>query len=50
MYKRQIYDNLNEVVEENLTGMRVVKSFVREDFEEKKFTRVDVYKRQEYNI
>lgn len=31
----KIYDNLNEVVEENLTGMRVVKSFVREDFEEK---------------
>ena len=42
----KIYDNLNEVVEENLTGMRVVKSFVREDFEEKKFTRVSeaIYK------
>ena len=41
----KIYDNL-EVVEENLTGMRVVKSFVREDFEEKKFTRVSeaIYK------
>ena len=34
----KIYDNLNEVVEENLTGMRVVKSFVREDHENKKFT------------
>ena len=31
----KIYDNLNEVVEENLTGMRVVKSFVRLYFEEK---------------
>ena len=42
----KIYDNLNEVVEENLTGMRVVKSFVREDFEEKKFTKVSeaIYK------
>lgn len=31
------YDNLNESVEENVTGIRVVKSFVREDHEEKKF-------------
>jgi len=30
-------DNLNEVVRENLTNIRVVKSFVREDFESKKF-------------
>ena len=42
----KIYDNLNEVVEENLTGMRVVKSFVREDYEEKKFSKVSeaIYK------
>lgn len=33
----RIYDKLNSVVQENLTGIRVVKSFVREDFEEKKF-------------
>ena len=33
----RIYDDLNGVVQENLTGIRVVKSFVREDFEEKKF-------------
>lgn len=31
------YDELNNVVQENLTGIRVVKSFVREDFEMKKF-------------
>lgn len=31
------YDKLNRVVEENLRGIRVVKSYVREDFEEKKF-------------
>ncbi len=31
------YDALNESVEENVSGMRVVKSFVREDYEKKKF-------------
>ena len=31
------YDNLNSSVQENIKGMRVVKSFVREDYEEKKF-------------
>ena len=31
------YDDLNASVQENITGMRVVKSFVREDFENKKF-------------
>lgn len=31
------YDNLNSSVQENIKGMRVVKSFVREDFEQKKF-------------
>ena len=30
-------DALNLVVQENLTGIRVVKSFVKEDFEEEKF-------------
>ena len=33
------YDALNESVEENVTGMRVVKSYVREDYEKKKFAR-----------
>lgn len=31
------YDALNESVEENVSGMRVVKSFVREDYEKSKF-------------
>ena len=31
------YDALNASVQENVTGMRVVKSYVREDFEKKKF-------------
>ena len=35
IFKR--YDRMNESVEENIVGMRVVKSFVREDFEQEKF-------------
>lgn len=31
------YDNLNNSVQENINGIRIVKSFVREDFEMKKF-------------
>lgn len=31
------YDNLNESVQENIKGMRVVKSYVREDYEKQKF-------------
>ncbi|MBQ3103975.1 MAG: ABC transporter ATP-binding protein [Oscillospiraceae bacterium] len=31
------YDNLNESIEENVRGMRVVKGFVREEFEKEKF-------------
>ena len=31
------YDNLNESVQENIEGMRVVKAYVREDFETRKF-------------
>lgn len=31
------YDNLNNSVQENINGIRVVKSFVREDFEKNKF-------------
>ncbi|MDE6293719.1 MAG: ABC transporter ATP-binding protein, partial [Clostridiales bacterium] len=33
------YDNLNESIQENIRGMRVVKSFVREDYEKEKFDR-----------
>ena len=34
------YDKLNNVVQENLRGVRVVKSFVREDYEREKFGKV----------
>lgn len=34
------YDVLNNVVQENLNGIRVVKSFVREDYEKEKFNRI----------
>ncbi len=47
IFKRvfKIYDNLNNVVQENLKGIRVVKSFVREDYEIDKFKTVsgDIY-------
>lgn len=40
------YDNLNESVEENLNGIRVVKSFVREEHEKRKFFKISsiIYK------
>lgn len=34
------YDKLNGVVQENLYGIRVVKSFVREDYEKQKFGKI----------
>ena len=34
------YDSLNQTVEENLRGIRVVKSFVQEDHEKKKFGKI----------
>ena len=39
------YDKLNKVVQENLRGVRVVKSFVREEYETDKFEKVskDIY-------
>ena len=33
------YDDLNASVQENISGIRVVKAFVREDYENKKFTK-----------
>lgn len=33
------YDRMNESVEENISGIRVVKSFVREEFEKRKFSK-----------
>ena len=48
IFKRvfKTYDRLNQVVQENLRGIRVVKSFVREDHETKKFTDISdvIYK------
>ena len=48
IFKRvfKTYDKLNNVVQENLRGVRVVKSFVREDYEEKKFNTISesIYK------
>lgn len=40
------YDELNNVVQENVKGIRVVKSFVNEDFENQKFKKVSdtIYK------
>lgn len=40
------YDKLNESVEENLNGIRVVKSFVREEHEKRKFFKISsvIYK------
>ncbi len=42
----KIYDKLNRVVQENLRGVRVVKSFVREEYEKEKFASVSdsIYK------
>ncbi len=34
------YDQLNNVVQENVRGIRVVKSFVREDYETQKFRKI----------
>ena len=41
----KIYDKLNNVVQENLRGIRVVKSFVREEHEKEKFDNIskDIY-------
>lgn len=35
----QQYDRLNSSVQENVTGIRVVKAFVREDYENRKFSK-----------
>lgn len=42
IFKRvfKIYDKLNNVVQENLYGIRVVKSFVREEHEKEKFGKI----------
>ena len=42
------YDTLNAVVQENVSGIRVVKSYVREDYEIKKFTDMSEGMRQDF--
>ena len=44
------FDNMNASLEENFMGIRVVKTFVREDFEKEKFDRTskDVLKQQRF--
>ncbi|MBE6141288.1 MAG: ABC transporter ATP-binding protein [Erysipelotrichaceae bacterium] len=37
VFKR--YDKLNQTVQENISGIRVVKSYVREEYEQKKFNK-----------
>ncbi len=41
----KMYDNLNEEIQENITGIRPVKSFVREDYEIQRFNKrsQDIY-------
>ena len=41
------YDDLNASVQENVTAIRVVKAFVREDYEDKKFSKAS---RMLYNL
>lgn len=36
-----MFDGLNASVQENLIAMRVVKAFVREDYEKKKFKKAN---------
>lgn len=43
------YDQLNNVVQENLTGIRVVKSYVREEYEIKKMEGVSDHIFQDFN-
>ena len=42
------YDKLNESVEENISGIRVVKSFVREEYEQEKFDKASEEVRRDF--
>lgn len=42
------YDNMNESVEENVKAMRVVKSYVREDYEKEKFDKASDNVRKDF--
>lgn len=44
------YDNMNRSVRENIKGIRVVKSFVREDFEKQKFAAASEDVRKDFTL
>lgn len=44
------YDNMNRSVREDIKGIRVVKSFVREDFEKKKFENTSEDVRKDFTL
>ena len=44
------YDNMNRSVREDIKGIRVVKSFVREDFEKKKFEKASEDVRKDFTL
>ena len=44
------YDNMNRYVREDIKGIRVVKSFVREDFEKKKFENASEDVRKDFTL
>lgn len=44
------YDNMNRSVRENIKGIRVVKSFVREDFEKNKFATASEDVRKDFTL
>lgn len=44
------YDALNESVQENVKGMRVVKAYVREDYEKKKFGKASEQIKKEFTL
>ena len=46
IFKR--YDKMNESVEENISGMRVVKSYVREEYEKEKFNKASENVRNDF--
>lgn len=46
IFKR--YDKMNESVEENISGMRVVKSYVREDYEKEKFNKASANVKKDF--
>ena len=48
VFKR--YDNLNESIEENVRGMRVVKGFSREEYEKQKFDKEAVSIRKDFTF